>query len=83
MDRCACLIGNSSVGLREGAWLGMPTVNIGSRQRMRERGANVVDADHDAGSILAAIKAQVAHGKYPKETRFGEGDAGVRIRFND
>ena len=36
-----CLIGNSSVGIRESSFLGIPVVNIGSRQNGRERGRNV------------------------------------------
>ena len=37
MQKCGCLIGNSSSGIREGAFLGTPVVNIGSRQDTRER----------------------------------------------
>ena len=32
INNCKCLVGNSSSGLREGAFLGIPVVNIGSRQ---------------------------------------------------
>ncbi len=43
MNKTACLVGNSSSGIREGAFIGTPVVNIGSRQDMRERGSNVID----------------------------------------
>ena len=33
-----CIIGNSSAGIRESSLLGTPSVNIGSRQKNRERG---------------------------------------------
>ena len=74
-----CLVGNSSSGLREGAYLGVPVVNIGSRQQGRERGANVVDAGYDSKLILAAIKKQLAAGKFKKNPLFGDGRAGGRI----
>ena len=34
------LVGNSSSGIREGAFIGTPVVNIGTRQTARERGSN-------------------------------------------
>lgn len=75
----ACLIGNSSVGIRECAYLGVPVVNIGSRQSGRQRGPNVVDCDYDEGEITAAIKRQLAHGRYAPSGVYGGGDAGARI----
>ncbi|MCG8459594.1 MAG: UDP-N-acetylglucosamine 2-epimerase, partial [Holophagales bacterium] len=44
---CDCLVGNSSVGIREASFLGVPVVNIGNRQQGRDRGANVIDVGHD------------------------------------
>lgn len=74
-----CIVGNSSSGLREGAYLGTPCVNIGSRQSGRERAANVTDVGYDADEIRAAIRAQLDHGRYPKSTLVGDGDAGRKI----
>lgn len=79
MKRTACLIGNSSSGIREGAFIGTPVVNLGSRQDMRERGDNVLDAPHDRAAIAAAIRQQVAHGPYPMLPIYGQGDAGRQI----
>ncbi|MDQ0458364.1 UDP-N-acetylglucosamine 2-epimerase [Rhizobium paknamense] len=79
INGCACLIGNSSSALREGAFLGTPAVNIGSRQRNRERGANVIDADSRADDIETAVRAQLRHGRYPRDALFGDGKAGRRI----
>ena len=75
----ACLIGNSSSGLREGAFLGTPTVNIGTRQSDREHGPNVIHADHNRTDIEAKARAQIAHGRYGRSAMFGEGDAGQKI----
>lgn len=74
-----CLIGNSSVGLRECAYLGVPVVNIGGRQRGRDRAANVIDVDHDAAAIEAAVRAQMGHGCYPSCDLYGNGHAGIEI----
>jgi UDP-hydrolysing UDP-N-acetyl-D-glucosamine 2-epimerase len=79
MKRTACLIGNSSSGIREGAFIGTPVVNIGSRQDMRERGSNVISVPHDTQAITAAIRRQTAHGPYASEPIYGEGKAGERI----
>jgi UDP-hydrolysing UDP-N-acetyl-D-glucosamine 2-epimerase len=79
MNGCACVVGNSSSALREGAFLGTPAVNIGSRQSNRERGANVVDVPVEAAAIEAAVRAQVARGRYGCDPLFGDGKAGERI----
>lgn len=79
LDRAACIVGNSSVAIREGSYLGAPAVNIGSRQSGREHAANVVTVDHDADDILAAIQRQVEHGTYPSSSLYGDGNAGQRI----
>lgn len=79
INNCACLVGNSSSGLREGAFLGVPCVNIGTRQQGRERGPNVLDVPYDADAIEAAIRQQLAHGRHDSSTMFGDGKAGKRI----
>ncbi len=76
---CQCLVGNSSVGIRESSFLGIPVVNIGSRQQGRERGPNVVDVEHRRQEIAAAIESQLAHGRYPSSPLYGDGAAGERI----
>ena len=79
MDRAACLVGNSSSFIREGAFVGTPAVNIGSRQQGRDRGRNVVDVTHDRDAISQAVRQQVAHGSYPSDHLYGDSNAGQRI----
>jgi GDP/UDP-N,N'-diacetylbacillosamine 2-epimerase (hydrolysing) len=74
-----CLIGNTSSGLREGAFLGVPVVNIGSRQKGRLRGNNVVDVSHDEDEIIEAIKQQIEHGRYSSDPVYGSGESGKLI----
>jgi UDP-hydrolysing UDP-N-acetyl-D-glucosamine 2-epimerase len=79
LNNAVCMIGNSSSGLREAAYLGTPSVNIGTRQRGRDRAQNVIDAPHNTETIYRAIERQVAHGRYPRSLMFGDGSSGKRI----
>lgn len=74
-----CIVGNSSSGIRESAYLGVPAVNIGDRQAGRQRGSNVTDVPHDSESIEEAILAQLDHGRYEPEEIYGNGRAGEKI----
>lgn len=74
-----CIVGNSSVAIRECAFLGVPAVNIGTRQAGRERGRNVIDVDYDRRAILKAIEYQLSNGRYPSDPIYGDGNAGKRI----
>jgi len=74
-----CVIGNSSVGVRECAYLGVPVVNIGSRQGGRERGQNIIDVDYNKDEIKAAIHKQILHGRYDNDLIYGSGESGVMI----
>lgn len=79
MANCACIMGNSSSALREGAFLGVPAVNIGTRQHGREHGPNVVHVDYDADAIRRAAEAQIRHGRFERSAIFGDGHAGEKI----
>jgi GDP/UDP-N,N'-diacetylbacillosamine 2-epimerase (hydrolysing) len=73
------IVGNSSVAIRECSFLGVPAVNIGSRQTGRERGRNVIDVDHDRGAIAGAIKDHSKRGRPEPDSLYGDGKAGPRI----
>ena len=80
MAKTRCLVGNSSSAIREGAFIGTPSVNIGSRQVNRQRGTNVIDAGYDPASILAAINNRLAlSGRLGPEPIYGDGKAAPRI----
>ncbi|MCA2961119.1 MAG: UDP-N-acetylglucosamine 2-epimerase (hydrolyzing) [Silvanigrellales bacterium] len=79
LQRCKCIVGNSSVGIRECSLLGVPTVNIGDRQAGRERGKNVVDVDHTVDKIRIGIESQARVGRYARDQLYGTGDAGKKI----
>jgi UDP-N-acetylglucosamine 2-epimerase len=73
------IVGNSSVAIRECSYLGVPAVNIGTRQLGRERGRNVIDVRHDRREIADAIAAHVKRGRLSRDLLYGDGTAGERI----
>jgi UDP-hydrolysing UDP-N-acetyl-D-glucosamine 2-epimerase len=73
-----CLIGNSSSGIRESSFLGIPTVNVGDRQNLREKGHNVIDVACDYEKILKAIKI-IAKKKIKKSKLYGDGNSTKKI----
>jgi GDP/UDP-N,N'-diacetylbacillosamine 2-epimerase (hydrolysing) len=72
-------IGNSSAGIIEAASFGTPVINIGSRQGMRERNANVVDVPADSGALELAIGVALKKGRFPIHNVFGDGKTAQRI----
>ena len=80
MRHCAVLVGNSSAGIIEAASFGTPVVNVGDRQRLRQRNANVVDVQAQTATIRLAIQMALRHGKWSCDNVYGDGFAGRRMR---
>lgn len=74
-----CIVGNSSSGIRESEFLGIPSVNIGTRQNGRERGKNVIDVSYNKNEIKKAIKKQINMKSYKTQNIYGDGYASVKI----
>jgi len=78
--KCKGIVGNSSVGIRECSFLGVPVVNIGTRQNGRERGGNVMDVSYSKKEIMKAVKKHFQNGnRYPSTSLYGDGTAGEKI----
>ena len=73
------LVGNSSVGIRECSFLGVPVVNIGSRQNRRLRGTNVMDVVYDTEMIKDAIRNHFNGALLKQESLYGNGNSGEQI----
>jgi GDP/UDP-N,N'-diacetylbacillosamine 2-epimerase (hydrolysing) len=73
------MIGNSSSGIIEAASFGTPVVNVGSRQKLRERSANVIDVEAEAKMLDKGLAAARARGRQPTENVYGDGCAAERI----
>ncbi len=67
MKVASVLVGNSSAGIHEAPSLKLPTVNIGTREQLRERGENVIDVDYDKAEIVRAIEKGMFDGKFRKK----------------
>lgn len=75
----SCIIGNSSSGIRESSFLGVPSVVVGNRQQGRQHGENVINVANNSIEILKAIELQLKHGKFEPDNIFGSGDSGSQI----
>ncbi len=77
------MVGNSSSGIMETASFALPTVNVGVRQKGRERARNVLDAAADADVILARIaeaRSETFRASLEGMTNpYGDGQASERI----
>jgi len=78
------MVGNSSSGIIEAPSFHLPAVNIGKRQKGRERASNVIDVDYKKNEIKKAIKKAIFdkrfRGKVKKcKNPYGDGRAGIRI----
>lgn len=83
MKRAAAMVGNSSSGIIEAASFKLPVVNIGNRQRGRERPKNVIDVEGSKDEILSAIR-QATSREFVAELSdlvnpYGDGHAARRI----
>lgn len=74
-----CLVGNSSMGIRECSFLGVPVVNIGTRQQGRERGKNVIDVRCDKHEIMKAVFYWLQNHRPAQSFVYGKGQAGKKI----
>jgi GDP/UDP-N,N'-diacetylbacillosamine 2-epimerase (hydrolysing) len=78
------MVGNSSSGIIEGPSFGLPVVNIGPRQKGRQRAENVIDVDYDKEEIKTAIQKSLYDEKFKEKVKnvknfYGDGKAGMRI----
>jgi UDP-N-acetylglucosamine 2-epimerase (hydrolysing) len=69
------IIGNSSAGVREAAYFGIPAINIGTRQLNRNRNSLIVDSDYEINQILQSISLTERLQRSPIQD-FGEGKSG-------
>jgi UDP-N-acetylglucosamine 2-epimerase (hydrolysing) len=74
MKNSQFMIGNSSAGVRETTYYGVPSVNIGSRQRNRNKSTLIVDVNADENQILDAIIRTKDLSRDPQQS-FGDGNS--------
>ncbi|MFJ7952309.1 UDP-N-acetylglucosamine 2-epimerase [Lysinibacillus sp. NPDC096418] len=69
------LIGNSSAGIHEAPVIGIPSVNIGTRQKNRFIYESVINCDEDCKDILYAIQKAKKMPYIKKTNHFGDGNS--------
>ena len=79
LKHSACLIGNSSSGIREAHIFNTPVVNIGTRQQGRERTENITDVPCDKSAIVAAVQQSATKVYDIGDNIYGSGLAGKKI----
>jgi UDP-N-acetylglucosamine 2-epimerase (hydrolysing) len=79
MKNAACVVGNSSAGVREAPFLGIPSLDVGTRQTNRAQAESVTACDaFDTGTIQQFL-AQEWGRRHARHTGFGEGRAADRF----
>ena len=79
MRSASVLVGNSSAGIKEASYLGLPVVNVGTRQQGRLRGENVIDVGYSKDVIAKAVKKQLGRGRYEKSKVYFQPGTSDRI----
>jgi UDP-N-acetylglucosamine 2-epimerase (hydrolysing) len=79
MKNAACMVGNSSAGVREAPFLGIPSLDIGTRQHNRADAPSIKFADAGDGDKIAAFLAQDWGDTHPRHEGFGSGSAAGRF----
>ncbi len=69
------IIGNSSAGIREAPYYGIPIINIGTRQQNRALHAEIINVDYDSVSIAIALQSVASHKPDKVNNSFGEGNS--------
>ena len=67
------IIGNSSTGIREAPYYGVPTINIGTRQQSRSLHSEIINCNYSREEINLAIKEAIEFGSFTVENNFGSG----------
>jgi UDP-N-acetylglucosamine 2-epimerase (hydrolysing) len=79
MKNAACLVGNSSAGVREAPFLGIPSLDVGTRQTNRAQAESVTACDAFDTSTIQQFLAQEWGRRHARHTGFGEGRAADRF----
>lgn len=79
LENADFIIGNSSAGLHEAPFYGVPTINVGTRQNNRFQHCSVVNVPFDEGVMLDAIAAAASTPRFQRSEHFGSGQSGVKF----
>jgi UDP-N-acetylglucosamine 2-epimerase (hydrolysing) len=69
------IIGNSSAGIREAPYYGIPIINIGTRQQNRAVHADIINVDYNEKNISEALRIIDSHQVQQSDDDFGQGNS--------
>ena len=75
LKKAQFIIGNSSAGIREAPYYGLPIINIGTRQQNRALYAEIINVDYDKISIQNALATIDSYQTKPSQNDFGQGNS--------
>ncbi len=75
LKNASFIVGNSSAGIREAPYYGVPTVNIGTRQNGRTKNTDIIHCCYGKNDIARSIKEALHQKKFPLQYSFGEGNS--------
>lgn len=85
LKNCGALVGNSSSGMVEASYFNTPVVNIGIRQKERERGKNVFDVNSESANTIYRVISQALKSKksenFQHKDIYGQGKASKKIVY--
>jgi UDP-N-acetylglucosamine 2-epimerase (hydrolysing) len=79
LKNCSFILGNSSAGIREAPYYGIPCINIGTRQKNRSNNSNIINCDCTITDILNSIQLAKADNRYQTHRSFGNGNSNKRF----
>ena len=79
LKNCKFIIGNSSSGIMEAPYCGVPTINVGNRQNNRANLESITNCNYQSSEILRAIKKFSVTKKFTKSKFFGDGRAAAKL----
>jgi UDP-N-acetylglucosamine 2-epimerase (hydrolysing) len=75
LKKAQFIIGNSSAGIREAPYYGLPIINIGTRQQNRALNADIINVNYTTKCITSALDTIDLHEVKPSENNFGKGNS--------
>ena len=79
IHRAKCLVGNSSSAIRDGAYIGVRSVNIGNRQSSRLVGPNIISCSYSKKGIIKSINLQIKKKRATQSSIYGKPGAAKKI----
>lgn len=75
------MIGNSSAGVREAPFYGVPSIDVGTRQQQRHQSPAIIRSSYDTADILAAINRIRTGQRHDIDDSFSLGQSTSREYF--